>query len=73
MQFPSRGQASQTKEKLGTVGALLGLEEDDGPAALEAAGGEGQQDGLLVGSCSTLQPRRGVDGAVTQQYKHVHN
>ena len=57
VQLGRRGQPSQAKQDLGTVGTLLGAEEHDGAAAAEAAGTQSQQDCLALRSPATLQQK----------------
>lgn len=54
MQLSSRRQASQAKQNLGSMGALLGPEEDNGLAALERAAAQREQHGLLVPYAAAL-------------------
>ena len=54
MQLGGRRQTSQAKEDLGSVGALLGSEEDNGLAALERAGAQRDQHSLLIPYAAAL-------------------
>lgn len=55
MQLGGRRQTSQAKQDLGSVGALLGPEEDNGLAALEGAAAQREQHSLLVPYAAALQ------------------
>ena len=55
MKLGSRRQTSQAKQDLGSVGALLGPEEDNGFAALEGAAAQREQHSLFVPYAAALQ------------------